>query len=247
MEERIIVVLIVLGVILFLGILIFLCFKNFFKIRKIYKWVIDIDISKKRINDYGEILDDYINENHNFFAKEVNRNVERINQWYLSEKKRILFSKLFYKRKKVYLRLLKSSFNNLQSNFITFNFYRSQIRYRQKNYVKIPYTVKNIEHSFAFNLDQIKKKFLSLKQIGFSTSLKKYNSNNQRKLMNRELREKIMRRDNYTCQICGKYMPDEVGLQIDHIVPVSKGGKSIPSNLRVLCSKCNLKKRDKMY
>lgn len=48
-----------------------------------------------------------------------------------------------------------------------------------------------------------------------------------------------MRRDNYTCQICGKYMPDEVGLHIDHIIPVSKGGKSIASNLQVLCSKCN--------
>ena len=42
-----------------------------------------------------------------------------------------------------------------------------------------------------------------------------------------------------TCQICGKYMPDGVGLHIDHIVPVSKGGKTVPSNLQVLCSKCN--------
>ena len=55
----------------------------------------------------------------------------------------------------------------------------------------------------------------------------------------------IMRRDNYTCQICGKYMPDGVGLHIDHILPISKGGKSVPSNLQVLCSKCNGKKSDK--
>ena len=48
-----------------------------------------------------------------------------------------------------------------------------------------------------------------------------------------------MIRDNYTCQICGKYMPDGVGLHIDHIIPVSKGGKSVESNLQVLCSKCN--------
>ena len=55
-----------------------------------------------------------------------------------------------------------------------------------------------------------------------------------------------MKRDNYTCQICGKFMPDGVGLQIDHIVPVAKGGKTIPSNLQVLCSKCNASKRDKI-
>ena len=38
-----------------------------------------------------------------------------------------------------------------------------------------------------------------------------------------------MVRDNYTCQICGKYMPDEVGLQVDHIIPVAKGGKTVES------------------
>ncbi|HIV17188.1 MAG TPA: HNH endonuclease [Candidatus Alectryocaccobium stercorigallinarum] len=64
--------------------------------------------------------------------------------------------------------------------------------------------------------------------------------------MTPELKKKIMIRDNYTCQKCGKYMPDEVGLHIDHIIPISKGGKSVPSNLQVLCSKCNGKKSNKM-
>ena len=60
--------------------------------------------------------------------------------------------------------------------------------------------------------------------------------------MTKQLREQIARRDNYTCQICGKYMPDGVGLHVDHIVPVAKGGKTVPSNLQVLCSKCNGRK-----
>ncbi|MBP3922045.1 MAG: topoisomerase DNA-binding C4 zinc finger domain-containing protein [Ruminiclostridium sp.] len=33
---------------------------------------------------------------------------------------------------------------------------------------------------------------------------------------------------------------------MDHIVPVSKGGKSIPSNLRTLCERCNIGKSDKI-
>jgi hypothetical protein len=81
-----------------------------------------------------------------------------------------------------------------------------------------------------------------LKNVGFEATLNDYNSKNQRKQMTPYIRKMIMERDNYTCQRCGKYMPDEVGLHIDHIVPISKGGKSVSSNLQVLCSKCNGKK-----
>lgn len=64
--------------------------------------------------------------------------------------------------------------------------------------------------------------------------------------MTPKLRKEIMIRDNYTCQICDKYMPDEVGLHIDHIIPINKGGKSVKSNLQVLCSKCNGSKSNKI-
>ena len=83
------------------------------------------------------------------------------------------------------------------------------------------------------------------KQYLEACTLKKFNCQNQRSLMTKELRNYIMVRDNYTCQICGKYMPDEVGLHIDHIIPISKGGKSVPDNLQVLCSKCNGNKSNK--
>lgn len=84
-----------------------------------------------------------------------------------------------------------------------------------------------------------------LQKIDFQCTLNEYHCKNQRKLMTKALRKEIMLRDNYTCQICGKYMPDEVGLHIDHIIPVSKGGKTIVSNLQVLCSKCNGKKSNR--
>ena len=54
--------------------------------------------------------------------------------------------------------------------------------------------------------------------------------------------DQIKKRDNYTCQLCGKYMPDEIGLHIDHIIPWSKGGETTMENLQTLCSKCNLGK-----
>jgi hypothetical protein len=37
--------------------------------------------------------------------------------------------------------------------------------------------------------------------------------------------------------------PSTTDLEIDHIVPISKGGTGAPDNLQVLCRKCNRKKR----
>lgn len=40
------------------------------------------------------------------------------------------------------------------------------------------------------------------------------------------------------CAVCGS----REGLTWDHIVPVSRGGKTVMSNLRVLCRPCNSRK-----
>lgn len=66
----------------------------------------------------------------------------------------------------------------------------------------------------------------------------------QRALMTSALRNKIMRRDNYTCKTCGAstFVEPNLLLEIDHIVPVSKGGLTTEDNLRTLCWRCNRKK-----
>ena len=62
------------------------------------------------------------------------------------------------------------------------------------------------------------------------------------------LREYIKKRDHYTCQICGDniYKNPYIILEIDHIIPVSKGGKTEMNNLQTLCERCNNGKRDKI-
>ena len=60
--------------------------------------------------------------------------------------------------------------------------------------------------------------------------------------MNYTLREEVLKRDGYKCCVCGKTKKDGVRLEIDHIIPVSKGGQSTISNLQTLCSSCNAKK-----
>lgn len=70
----------------------------------------------------------------------------------------------------------------------------------------------------------------------------------QRSLMTKTLRENIKQRDNYTCQCCGIsiYQEPHLLLEIDHIIPVSKGGITTEDNLQTLCWKCNRSKSDKL-
>lgn len=67
----------------------------------------------------------------------------------------------------------------------------------------------------------------------------------ERAIVTDSLRYDILKRDAFRCQICGASQKDGVTLHVDHIIPISKGGKSVPSNLRTLCNRCNLGKSNK--
>ena len=59
------------------------------------------------------------------------------------------------------------------------------------------------------------------------------------------LRFEIFKRDNFTCQYCGRNVKEDgVKLNADHIIPKSKGGKDTEKNLITSCEECNLGKFD---
>jgi len=51
------------------------------------------------------------------------------------------------------------------------------------------------------------------------------------------IRYEVLKRDR-KCLLCGAG-PDQIQLQVDHIIPRSKGGSNDLSNLQVLCATCN--------
>lgn len=63
----------------------------------------------------------------------------------------------------------------------------------------------------------------------------------QRALMTSKLREQIKQRDNYTCKSCSisTHTERNLLLEIDHIIPLSKGGFTTERNLQTLCWRCN--------
>jgi len=77
------------------------------------------------------------------------------------------------------------------------------------------------------------------------TDWEKKENKNKRQSLPPQLRHKILKRDRYTCQSCGARAP-EVELEIDHKIPVSKGGTDDENNLITLCKDCNTGKANKV-
>jgi hypothetical protein len=56
---------------------------------------------------------------------------------------------------------------------------------------------------------------------------------------------RVVRRDNYTCQHCGRHLLDNE-VEFDHVIPIAKGGSSEEHNIRLTCFDCNRNKSDRV-
>ena len=68
----------------------------------------------------------------------------------------------------------------------------------------------------------------------------------KRKSVSKIMRSQVLHRDGNSCVYCG-ISGDEVPLEMDHRVPISKGGSNKMSNLLSSCRKCNVLKADKIW
>ena len=57
-----------------------------------------------------------------------------------------------------------------------------------------------------------------------------------------QIRDRILFRDEYTCQKCGQVTID---LEVDHITPLGDGGRESDANRQCLCKQCHIKKTAK--
>lgn len=60
----------------------------------------------------------------------------------------------------------------------------------------------------------------------------------ERAKVSNAMRFSIFARDGHKCRKCGR----RNNLEIDHIIPIAKGGKSVYDNLQTLCHRCNVEK-----
>ena len=97
----------------------------------------------------------------------------------------------------------------------------------------------------AFNSGEIKTIITKLnqKQGNFYTNRDIWDSicRVERGKVTNKMRFYIYNRDHNRCRICGRRTND---LEIDHIYPIAKGGKTTMDNLQTLCHRCNARKGD---
>ena len=100
------------------------------------------------------------------------------------------------------------------------------------------------EHTYHYQ--ELKSFFDEFLKLKLQRQTRQYQIKVERAKMSDSLRYDILKRDNFRCQICGSSASDGVKLHVDHIIPVSRGGKTATENLRTLCDRCNMGKSDKV-
>lgn len=159
----------------------------------------------------------------------------------------IILDLKFYKRAILEIKnLVKNNDpNNIQLTFRTYTYHSNTRHYNPNTHVWWS-DHSPIKTTFLKSLSpkEVLIRLEILAKYNFEMTEYQHNCDNQRKLMTKELRNEIIERDHSICQICKKKcLRNEI--EVDHIQPISKGGKTIRSNLQVLCLSCNRKKSNK--
>lgn len=131
--------------------------------------------------------------------------------------------------------------------------------YSRLGFANVDESVLTVEYKFAytsgggmaqrsFTVPMTEENIVELIKVLESKLTAKAFAKEQRALMTKKLRDYIKKRDNFTCCNCGNstYKEPNLLLEIDHIIPVAKGGCTVEDNLQTLCWKCNRAKSDKI-
>lgn len=110
----------------------------------------------------------------------------------------------------------------------------------------VTYTSAKGQNSYARSLDwgfdQLRAGLREAQERRARQSTTQFLRQRERALVTDRVRMQIFRRDDFRCRMCGASGREGAELHVDHIVPVSRGGRSGLENLQALCKACNLGK-----
>lgn len=187
------------------------------KIFKNTKWKYKINVSAKIVNNFNSYKE------FDYLIKYFNMNFDKESIPYFKNFLELVNNiENEIPNKKAYIKRLNSYFPTFTLTYTS------------------PKGRSHLEHSVYFNSVKISEILNKIETLYDKKSF----ITTQRKMMTANLRQQILERDHYTCQKCGNNRMKEPNLllEIDHIIPVSKGGLTEPNNLQTLCWKCNRSK-----
>ncbi|QDL08452.1 HNH endonuclease [Brasilonema octagenarum UFV-E1] len=86
--------------------------------------------------------------------------------------------------------------------------------------------------------DKSKKPKVKKSAATKSRTKSKQDSSKRSRHIPASVRVSVLHKDGYKCVFCGR-SSQQVQLEVDHIVPFSKGGSNDLNNLQTLCTDCN--------
>jgi hypothetical protein len=188
----------------------------------------NIEANERTLDKFSEVLNKFSSaeEGKNLLLKEREEIISSITN-------EIPFIIVKFYQKRLIKNLGFHSINLSTSYFPRFSFQYVSSGGNSSMRVDIVFDINNLNDFIEF----INKK------IDYSNS-----SYGQRALMTSALREFIKKRDKYKCTSCGNGTENEPNLllEIDHILPISKGGLTKLENLQTLCWRCNRSKGAKI-
>lgn len=88
------------------------------------------------------------------------------------------------------------------------------------------------------------REFQQMRQVREEQSTTQFLRQRERQRVTAKVRFEVFTRDGHRCRVCGNTAQVEP-LHVDHIIPISKGGRSDLDNLQTLCQTCNLGKSNR--
>lgn len=111
-----------------------------------------------------------------------------------------------------------------------------------------PYRWKSYKNYFG-SLGRLAQRIVEYQngKISEQQLYERYKPRKERTTVLPKVRYLVLKRDGERCVKCGASAKTDptVTLEVDHIVPVSKGGSDDSDNLQTLCSRCNQGKKDR--
>lgn len=184
-------------------------------------------------NKFDSVVSPFKNE-----LKEYNDFVANINQYQTPIVKKRSFNKRL--RNELLSKCIKIVDEAYVTNTVTYtspagrNYYSKTVKYPLKdvaNCLNGASTDKESDDVIHLTIAELFDAVSAFKKDEFKKA--------ERAAMTPGLRYDVMKRDGFKCVLCGRGVNGGVQLEVDHIIPIAKGGRTEMSNLQTLCRDCN--------